>query len=700
MAITVDLECKVMAVKSFTELIDTPSTYTDQAGKTVFVNNTEDALEFREVATTTITPEQYGAIGDGVTDDTVAVQSAITAAGEGGVIDFKSTATYLLTSRLVGLSRQTFIGKGATFKRQDAKVTTTTTVVGTSDTTFNVANASLFNIGEDIILLDVTSPNLGTAYQEESAIRKMITGISGNTITVNGVFDLPTNGNLLTSYPTGTKVLKVYPLLAFIGAFNKQINISGLNIDGNKSNNTEYLGWNHNGSIDNLGSNTVVYNCHFKDIPNENLFLDDHCLIHGNSASNLNGSFTHISKESEPSNEGFNKIDNNNLVDVCKTPLNISGHNEAAFTYSARSKNVFITNNSVETCGGSFFGVISNGPSENDSVATVSNNMATNISGVCKGLVAESGIMKGYKITDNYFENYDYIHFATLTLFTLPKGGGFDDIIIKGNTFLNGRCLFESCSNLLVSDNNFINEDGYVPLATSIPISNKDYANHIAFNLCVGVSLKDNTFVNQAVIQSIDLTNWMMLDLAATTYLKSDGSTNTDYFYGGRNFNISGNTVSGYSNGFRQNTNVGPGTKGMSSYIGVNIKNNIITQRKDSDSNISLEVTPGMVVENNTLIGNSNATYAIFAYPTDVTKNTELNGVIVRHNTIIGFSTAVRLGRATGLEPRYNAFIEYNVSDGAFSDQTSGLSTVANNTTLPASEVILLDLARDNSGFY
>ena len=206
MAITVDLECKVMAVKSFTELIDTPSTYTDQAGKTVFVNNTEDALEFREVATTTITPEQYGAIGDGVTDDTVAVQSAITAAGEGGVIDFKSTATYLLTSRLVGLSRQTFIGKGATFKRQDAKVTTTTTVVGTSDTTFNVANASLFNIGEDIILLDVTSPNLGTAYQEESAIRKMITGISGNTITVNGVFDLPTNGNLLTSYPTGTKV--------------------------------------------------------------------------------------------------------------------------------------------------------------------------------------------------------------------------------------------------------------------------------------------------------------------------------------------------------------------------------------------------------------------------------------------------------------------------------------------------------------
>lgn len=47
-----------------------------------------------------VRPEQFGAVGDGVTDDTSAIRKAITAAGIGGRVSFRSGKTYLISDTL------------------------------------------------------------------------------------------------------------------------------------------------------------------------------------------------------------------------------------------------------------------------------------------------------------------------------------------------------------------------------------------------------------------------------------------------------------------------------------------------------------------------------------------------------------------------------------------------------------------------
>ncbi len=58
---------------------------------------------------TSLTVAQYGAVGDGLTDDTASIQAAITAAGEGSVVSFPA-GTNLVSATLFPLAGQTWRG--------------------------------------------------------------------------------------------------------------------------------------------------------------------------------------------------------------------------------------------------------------------------------------------------------------------------------------------------------------------------------------------------------------------------------------------------------------------------------------------------------------------------------------------------------------------------------------------------------------
>lgn len=75
-----------------------------QAGAGAVVRNAQDKM--REW----VTPEDFGAVGDGVADDTVPVQNAINV---GRVVRFRPGATYRITSSLIVPSNTTIIAHGA-----------------------------------------------------------------------------------------------------------------------------------------------------------------------------------------------------------------------------------------------------------------------------------------------------------------------------------------------------------------------------------------------------------------------------------------------------------------------------------------------------------------------------------------------------------------------------------------------------------
>ena len=63
-----------------------------------------------------VTPEMFGAVGDGATDDTAALQAAI---DSGAIVKFRAGATYIISNTLMAASGMTLFGNYATIKVKD-----------------------------------------------------------------------------------------------------------------------------------------------------------------------------------------------------------------------------------------------------------------------------------------------------------------------------------------------------------------------------------------------------------------------------------------------------------------------------------------------------------------------------------------------------------------------------------------------------
>lgn len=178
----------------------------------------------------TFVAARYGAEGDGVTDDTDAIQAALDAAlAAGGGTVLLAAGTFLIRRPLVLGSRVTLAGAGmgvTTITRPAGVKSLLTVNASTGDTSVTVTDATGFTVGGSIHLSD-------TANWEWVSTQGRITNIAGNVITFANSEGLGRTGceaNYLTA--RSATAYSVFPLIRNVEG-SLHVTVRDLTLDGN-----------------------------------------------------------------------------------------------------------------------------------------------------------------------------------------------------------------------------------------------------------------------------------------------------------------------------------------------------------------------------------------------------------------------------------------------------------------------------------
>jgi len=425
---------------------------------------------------TTVRVDDFGAVGDGLTDDALAINDAIEAAGVGGTVAFTAGKTYLICSSLFLRDGQTWLGNGAVLKRCGAVRTTLLEPVAADATEIRVADPLGYRVGMYITPVRGSGDGHGQADGEQNTLHE-ITDIDGDRLTF-------TNG-LRQSYETGDQVITAFSMVLNTSAAHSGIVITGLVFDGNLTANQVYFTWKDHVSLILRGSGNTVQGNTFTGCHNDCLraaTLSD-TLITGNTFRDAGGSAVHLSGAVD-----IEFIDNH--IENVGLYASESQHTEAAFTYSTQSFDILVRNNTFMDLpryavgnmnqatnagltieenlicnSGGFFAVILRSPRTHlsDAGVIVRDNIAIN-AGNSKMLASESLLLEDLEITGNRIVN-GWLEMERV-----------DDVLIGDNFFdmqdpetygdpdssddtRHGIIGMIGCSDVLVSGNTLLGND-------------------------------------------------------------------------------------------------------------------------------------------------------------------------------------------------------------------------------------------------
>jgi hypothetical protein len=299
----------------------------------------------------------FGAVGDGTTNDSAALLAAITAAGTNGSINLTAGKTYLVDRQIKLLTGQTLVGYGATIKRRAQIISTTTTSITSALTnviTLASGGGALFSVGQTISVFN------GANYGTQNVT---ISNINGDIVTTATSFYLSA-GSPFTG--TTTVALSFDTL-----ATTDQNNIFGVSVDGNKAN-WSYYHWEITSEIGiNISvGKTLIRDCIVNNAAGEG--MQEHSAgsavgnkYINNTITNTNGNGIHLSGSIGTIVSG-NYIYNTNLLGTTM------GHDGGGITISNLVVDYTITNNFIST-GRSGVGEIST--SDNSYFSIVGNTI-------------------------------------------------------------------------------------------------------------------------------------------------------------------------------------------------------------------------------------------------------------------------------------------------------------------------------------
>jgi len=309
---------------------------------------TTKKLNWAQLRNNVKTVGDFGAVGDGATDDADAIILAIEAAGTNGTVQFTSGKTYLIKKSTYARPGQTWVGYGATIKRADEISSALTgNVSAGSSVVVPVTDGSKFTVGQEVAGWedDATGQYSSITY---------VTAINANNVTI---------ANLSINLSTASSAVLTAVIIPVSGTRSNvvygdgspdDVTILGLTFDGNRANNesaTSPLRWELQREISSLGARSVIDGCKFNNAPCEGVVgLGDFAKVINTHFSGINGNAIHTSAGQfvELSNLTFNDC---NTLEI--TPLGFQGdglgHQDGAISYSSGVQNHLISNIIVDT---------------------------------------------------------------------------------------------------------------------------------------------------------------------------------------------------------------------------------------------------------------------------------------------------------------------------------------------------------------
>ena len=179
---------------------------------------------------TYVSAREYGAVGDGITDDTHALENLFAAACQLKKTVFFEPGTYLIKRSLMLQSGMEICGSEATLMKKQAVTTMLTANAVKGQTSIEVADASGFNEGDQFFIADDAGVDGCTCGIVESIV--------GNTINFTNVInDCQTSfPGCVGNHPSGCMVSTSFALLRSWTARHEcdGVSIHDLTLDGNR----------------------------------------------------------------------------------------------------------------------------------------------------------------------------------------------------------------------------------------------------------------------------------------------------------------------------------------------------------------------------------------------------------------------------------------------------------------------------------
>jgi hypothetical protein len=444
-----------------------------------------------------VSPESYRALGDGTTDDTIAMQAAF---ATGNHVKLASGKVYLVSAGLVMSPDQKLRGNDATIRRVPQVTTTTTTAITsgvTNSITVAAGTGANFKVGQTIAGFN------GVNYTTQNMI---IDNIVGDVITTHTAFILSAG-----SPWSGSTTIALSFMVLTSASGSK---IYDLEMDGNRANWPRYH-WENTVEIHHSGIGVTIKNCYLHDLPGEGImeltpgnWLGTGRKYLTNRIVNCNGNGIHL-------NGGSGTLIHGNTITDCSLDTYM-GHVGGCITFSQANEDISILNNyfARARCG----------------VGQISSNFSRKV-------LIQGNTFEAIQLTSNMVANGITTSYA-VEVSASTKDGAVNDISVLGNKFYDCTPVIFLCSYTASTAKTITG----ITKATNAVVSSTAHGllptAYVRFAAVVGMTEINGLYGTVLSVNTNDFT--VELDTTAFTAYSSGGTATGAY---PTRFNCSGNTM-------------------------------------------------------------------------------------------------------------------------------------------------------------